>query len=128
MKHFNCHWNFGNITTICGETIEDAFHRAGYGGGIIRTLDYWEEAKEVSMDNKKIVLVEDDKRTEISRGTLFAKQILEQIADGAKRVVASVVGNKWICDVEIMPFEIVCNCVALTKRSGEQVVFRPVIL
>ena len=46
-KTFILHWKFDNKTeTIYGESISDAFMRAGYGAGALGALDYYEEVKE----------------------------------------------------------------------------------
>jgi hypothetical protein len=44
-KHFKAHWLDGKIEDMEGYDIADAFHGAGYGGGVLRALDYWEEVK-----------------------------------------------------------------------------------
>ena len=46
MKKFILRWLTDKDETITGYDIEDAFRRAGIGGGAIRALDYWEEVKE----------------------------------------------------------------------------------
>ena len=46
MKTFILHWLTGKDETITGMNIQDAFLRAGIGGGAMRALDYWEEVKE----------------------------------------------------------------------------------
>ena len=42
-KAFKLTWLGGKIEIIRGQTIADAFSKAGYGGGAIRALDTWEE-------------------------------------------------------------------------------------
>jgi hypothetical protein len=48
-RTFILHWLGGKEETVEGEgadqhtALADAFRRAGYGGGAIRALDYWEE-------------------------------------------------------------------------------------
>lgn len=44
-KTFILHWITGDDETIYGYDIADAFRRAGYGGGAIRALDWYEEVK-----------------------------------------------------------------------------------
>lgn len=46
MKTFRLHWLSGDIETIKGESISDAFTKAGYGLGALRALDWYEEIKE----------------------------------------------------------------------------------
>lgn len=43
MKTFCLYWSDGEEETICGESISDAFTKAGYGVGAIRALDYYKE-------------------------------------------------------------------------------------
>lgn len=45
MKTFILHWLTGDPETAKGNDIADAFRRAGYGGGAISVLDYYEEIK-----------------------------------------------------------------------------------
>ena len=45
IKKFRLHWLDEKIEDIEGVDIKDAFMRAGYGGGALRALDYWEELK-----------------------------------------------------------------------------------
>ena len=46
MRKFILHWRDGSTETVIGLDISDAFMRAGYGGGAIMALDYYEEVKE----------------------------------------------------------------------------------
>ncbi len=43
MKKFKLYWLGGSTEVIEGSDIADAFRRAGYGGGAINALDYYEE-------------------------------------------------------------------------------------
>jgi hypothetical protein len=43
MKRFKLHWIGGDTEIVDGTDIADAFRRAGYGGGAIRALDWYEE-------------------------------------------------------------------------------------
>ena len=45
MKEFRLHWFDGSTEIIKGNSIADAFMKAGYSGGAIAALDWWEEAK-----------------------------------------------------------------------------------
>jgi hypothetical protein len=45
MKTFILHWLTGQDETLTGETVIDAFKKAGYGAGSLQALDYWEEVK-----------------------------------------------------------------------------------
>ena len=45
IKEFKLHWLGGDTETVNGSTIADAFMRAGYGGGAMGALDWWEEVK-----------------------------------------------------------------------------------
>lgn len=42
-KRFRLHWEGGEKELVQGVNIADAFNRAGYGGGAIKALDYFEE-------------------------------------------------------------------------------------
>ncbi len=44
-RRFILHWLHGKPETIEGYDIADAVSRAGYGGGAMRALDYWEEVE-----------------------------------------------------------------------------------
>ncbi len=44
-RKFILHWLHGEAETIEGYDIADAIRRAGYGGGAMSALDYWEEIK-----------------------------------------------------------------------------------
>lgn len=48
MRKFRLHWLSGKNEDVEGYDIADAFRRAGYGGGAINALDYYEEIKEKS--------------------------------------------------------------------------------
>lgn len=45
MKTFILHWRDGSTNTVSGTDIADAVRRAGFGGGSLAALDYWEEQK-----------------------------------------------------------------------------------
>jgi len=45
-KRFRLHWLSGDTEVTEGHNIAHAFSRAGYGGGAIRALDWYEEIKE----------------------------------------------------------------------------------
>lgn len=45
MKKFKLYWLNGQTEVVSGSDIGDAFRRAGYGGGAIHALDWWEEVK-----------------------------------------------------------------------------------
>lgn len=45
MKNFRIHWLDGTTTDVTGTDIADAFMRAGYGGGAVNAIDYYEELK-----------------------------------------------------------------------------------
>ena len=53
MKKFLLHWLDGKTEEVLGTSIADAFSRAGYGGGAIRALDYYEEVKGNGLDKDK---------------------------------------------------------------------------
>lgn len=46
MKTFILHWLDGSSEEVHGNTIQEAFVNAGYGGGSINVLDWYEEKKE----------------------------------------------------------------------------------
>lgn len=46
MKTYRLFWLDGTTQDIQGESIADAFMRAGYGNGALRALDYYKEIKE----------------------------------------------------------------------------------
>lgn len=43
MARYMLHWLHGKRNVVEGSDIADAFRKAGYGGGAIRALDYFEE-------------------------------------------------------------------------------------
>jgi len=51
MKTFKIHWYTGGETVVHGNTIGEALMLAGYGGGIARVIDYWEEVVDDCEDN-----------------------------------------------------------------------------
>ena len=120
MKKFNLHWKRGSVETITGNTIDEAFRDAGYSGGALSSLDYYEEAREVPMQHRDIILIENRLQVVIGHGTLFAKQLMEQLKNDTNRVVIAIMNHKWICDVSITPFKITCNCIE-RKQSGKVV-------
>ena len=44
-KKFILHWKSGEMETVEGNSIAEAFMNAGYGRGAIMALDYFEEVK-----------------------------------------------------------------------------------
>ena len=52
MKRFRLHWLTGKPEDVEGTDIADAVRCAGYGGGALGALDYWEELD--SATNKQI--------------------------------------------------------------------------
>lgn len=47
-KTFILHWLDGSTERVTGPTISSAFAMAGYGGGAISALDFYEEVNESS--------------------------------------------------------------------------------
>lgn len=45
MNIYILHWLDGRTEEVIGNSISDAFMRAGYGGGAIKVLDYYEEVE-----------------------------------------------------------------------------------
>ena len=43
MKWFTIYWLDGTTSCVCGESIEQAFNHAGYGGGCARAIDWYDE-------------------------------------------------------------------------------------
>lgn len=43
MKTFILHWLDGTEETIHGDSISDAFNKAGYDSGALRALDWYDE-------------------------------------------------------------------------------------
>lgn len=43
LKWFTVYWLGGTVSCICGESIEQAFNHAGYGGGSLRAVDWYDE-------------------------------------------------------------------------------------
>ena len=60
MKYFNVHYNDKKVERIKGESIQDAFKKAGLGGGIMGAVDYWEEVTEVPAEQKTIHINNDE--------------------------------------------------------------------
>jgi hypothetical protein len=50
MKTFILYWLDGKQETLTGNSISDAFNRAGYGAGAVRALDYFHEVKDGDHD------------------------------------------------------------------------------
>ena len=48
MKKFKLYWLDGKVELIYGNTISDAFNKAGYGAGALRALDYHEEITDIN--------------------------------------------------------------------------------
>lgn len=48
MRKYRLHWLSGSTEIVEGSDIADACRRAGYGGGAISALDYYEEIKEAT--------------------------------------------------------------------------------
>lgn len=46
MKNFIIYWFDGTTSSIKGNSIEDAFTKAGYGAGAVRAVDFYEEGTE----------------------------------------------------------------------------------
>jgi hypothetical protein len=46
MRKFKLFWLDGKEEIVKGNSIADAFSKAGYGNGAIRALDYYKEIKE----------------------------------------------------------------------------------
>lgn len=45
MNMFIIYWLDGKFEKVEGTSIDDAFRRAGYGGGATRAIDFYEEAE-----------------------------------------------------------------------------------
>ena len=55
MKKFVLYWLSGEQQIVEGHDIADAFRRAGYGGGAVRALDYYEEIKQEKVSKRRVV-------------------------------------------------------------------------
>jgi hypothetical protein len=53
MKKFTLWWLTGDREVIEGETIANAFSRAGYGGGAMSALDFYSEGEDDSYEYNK---------------------------------------------------------------------------
>lgn len=47
---FKIHWKDKKESIIRGFDIEDAFRKAGFGGGILKAVDYWEKIDTTKVD------------------------------------------------------------------------------
>lgn len=54
MKTFILHWLTGKTEEVSGKSIVTAMTHAGYGGGAIRALDYYEEVKDKTTRNRQL--------------------------------------------------------------------------
>ena len=45
-KDFIVYWRYGEYSTMNGKTIEEAFTKAGYGGGAIAAVDFYNQGSE----------------------------------------------------------------------------------
>ena len=43
MKTYTLYWLTGNTEVVKGDSIQEAFSRAGYGSGALQGLDFYEE-------------------------------------------------------------------------------------
>lgn len=50
---YRVHWKTQGSSLIEGDTINEAFHNAGYGGGILRAVDYYEEVPQLPIEEKR---------------------------------------------------------------------------
>lgn len=60
IRTFNLHWLTGDVEKVSGpdlgnqsRTLTSAMNNAGIGGGVLRTLDYWEETTDTEEADKK---------------------------------------------------------------------------
>jgi hypothetical protein len=108
---YRVEWRDGKIEYIRGESISDAFMKAGYGGGAVKAIDNWCEAKELPMELKTMLLIEGgSKGSEISKGSEFHRQALAKIDVANKKVTIVCYNNRWDCEVAIEPFVIILTC------------------
>jgi len=114
---FMFHWDDGKDEYLKGVSPDDACNKAGYGAGALKAIDYWKQAKEIPMDKKEIILFENDKREYTAEGTMFAKQLREQLESGTSPAVVKIAGHTWTCDIEIEPFAVVARCTHHEKPS-----------
>lgn len=62
MARFKLHWKDGKVESVIGDSISDAFRRAGYGGGAPSALDYWSHDKGVDVMVMGVFPTMDSKR------------------------------------------------------------------
>jgi len=53
MKKFRLHWTGGKTEIVQGNTIAEAFTRAGLGAGALRALDWYEEVAETPVKKER---------------------------------------------------------------------------
>ena len=51
---FMVFWRDGKVEVMEGDTIADAFMRAGYGGGVLKAVDYHAQCELVTWDSLKV--------------------------------------------------------------------------
>lgn len=51
---FILHWLDGKVEEVEGNSISDAFTRAGYGAGAIRALDWYDIVAKKEIENEQI--------------------------------------------------------------------------
>ena len=47
---FTIYWKNGKREVITGETIEDAFSKAGYGGGAVHAIDFYMDGEDTNYE------------------------------------------------------------------------------
>jgi hypothetical protein len=106
-KYFRLHWR-GNLAdnVISGSSIADAFKNGGFGGGALGALDYYEEIKEFSREEKPILIWEEEYKEFVTPGSLFIAIVRKTLAEGEEKKVAFGYGrNVTYFSVEETPLE-----------------------
>lgn len=105
MKPFKIIWGDGKVEYIWGETISDAFIRAGYTGGALTALDFYDDnITELPLEHKRLI---DEDGDEISKYTRLGSMAWGALLMGETYLCLNLIGKKThYYKTEIGPFTI----------------------
>lgn len=117
-KYYKITWKDNKIEYLKGNSISDAFIKAGYSDGALSAIDSWEEANGLPMNKKEVIILNHDGSLKheflCNHDGIFVNNIREEISNRAPDfdgdlIEIEMMNQKHQYFVTVSPFQIICR-------------------